>query len=132
MLDIYVGNIPSRANEIELEELFDEVAGQQPLDSILTSLLLKLNGAAASKIAKFTMVETERGKYNRYCRISGNRRGKAKKIIARLSGAGLHGQVLEVRPFYPRIMTNDRRRAGWSFRRWLGVERRVSERRNDV
>lgn len=129
MLDIYVGNLPERANTAELRELFVDVAGQKPLVSFLSAFLSNYRNVPVNEALKFTMVETGHGV--RYCRISGNSHSAAKKMIGKLSGAGLHGQVLEVRPFYPRKIANDRRRAGWHFRRWLGVERRANERRDE-
>jgi hypothetical protein len=133
MLDIYVGNLPDRTNVGELRELFDGVVGHKPRGSFLGSLfprfLRKYKQVLPATVEKFTIIESGPGCRGRYCRISGNSRSTAKRIITQLSGAGLHGRALEVRPFHLRKMTNDRRRAGWHFRRWLGVERRVNERR---
>lgn len=131
MLDIYVGNLPDRASVAELRELFDEVVGHKPRGSFLGSFFSSYRNLPVDEPPKFTMVAPVQGRHARYCRISGNSQSAANKIIGQLSGAGLYGQVLEVRPFYPRVMTNDRRRAGWHFRRWLGVERRMNERRDE-
>jgi len=131
MLDIYVGNLPNRANVAELRELFDEVVSYKPRGSLLGSLLSSYRNLPVAEPPKFTMVDSVPGHHARYCRISGNSQSSANKIIGQLSGAGLYGQVLDVRPFYPRAVANDRRRAGWHFRRWLGVERRMGERRNE-
>ena len=139
MLDIYVGNLPDRANVAALRELFDDVVRHKPRGSFLGSFLSRYLPSYLSSYRnspvdaplQFTMVNPVQGRRARYCRISGNSQSSASKIIEQLSGAGLYGQVLEVRPFYPRVMTNDRRRAGWHFRRWLGVERRMSERRDE-
>lgn len=131
MLDIYVGNIPERANVEELRELFNEVVRHKPRGSFLGSFLSGYRNAPVVESPRFNMVAAVQGRHGRYCRISGNSHSAANKIVSQLSGAGLYGQVLEVRPFYPRVIANDRRRAGWHFRRWLGVERRMSERRDE-
>ncbi|HEC18301.1 MAG TPA: RNA-binding protein [Gammaproteobacteria bacterium] len=129
MLDIYIGNLPDRARIDELRELLDEVVGPQPTGSIFGGILPRVGKKRPSDFVRFTLVADAPAGQGRYCRVSGQSRVIAKRMIAQLSGVGLHGQVLEVRPFYPRDISNDRRRAGWHFRLWLGVERRIGERR---
>jgi hypothetical protein len=157
VLDVYVGNLPGRISVDDLHELFDGVAGQktfglrkglqrallqdlwlEPLMSALSARLPWAKNFLAAfqktpQVAElnFTMVNDAQGQFARYCRISGYSHSRAIRLIEQLEGVGLLGRVLEVRPFYSRILTNDRRRAGWHFRRWLGVERRVGERRHE-
>ena len=134
MLDVYVGNLPGRVSTDDLRDLFSGVtesslASRLSWTQNLFSLVRKAPQAAE---LSFTMVDASQGHPSRYCRVSGYSRSNATQVIEQLTGAGLHGKTLEIRPFYPRILTNDRRRAGWRFRRWLGVERRLSERRGRV
>lgn len=147
MLDVYVGNLPARVSANDLRELFDGVSGQNLFGlkkdsghvSLIALLLAHVPWAQnfLSHFRKkpqaaeldFTMVYAAQGQSSRYCRVSGYSRSSANQLIAQLEGAGLQGRVLDVRAFYPRNLTNDRRRAGWRFHRWLGVERRANERR---
>lgn len=140
MLDIYVGNLAARASVDDVRELFNGVSKGQTIGSRVRA---RLSGLLAHTFPErfhysppdsgltFTLVENMQGAYARYCRVSGGSRVVATTLISQLEGAGLHGRALEVRPFYPRTFTNDRRRAGWRFHRWLGVERRQNERRHE-
>jgi hypothetical protein len=143
VLDIYIGNLPARATVTDVRALVDGVVGEKLLGANSASgvgarlrkplsFLSRLLQSKQQAAPEFTLVEDKAGQFARYVRISGSSRLVAKHIITQLSGAGLHGHALHVRPFYPRILTNERRRAGWRFRRWLGAERRVAERRADV
>jgi len=151
VLDVYVGNLSARISVADLRELFADVAEQSAfgkgvrkgasLALFLSSIVARVPWAQTffasirkipqSDELSFTMVDDARGQFARYCRISGYSRDLATRLITLLAGAGLQGQVLEVRPFYSRNLNNDRRRAGWRFHRWLGVERRVGERRHE-
>lgn len=149
VLDVYVGNLSARVSVADLRELFDELVEQSASDfrkgaslvSILASIVARVPWVrtffgSSQKIPQadkvsFTMVDDAQGRFARYCRISGYSREVATRLITLLAGVGLQGQVLEVRPFYRRVLNNDRRRAGWRFHRWLGVERRVGERRHE-
>lgn len=159
MLDLYVGNLSRRVSVDDVRDLFDGVNQKQTFglrqglrDGLRKGLSKspKVQAIAASLLAPaswaknlltgarnvpqdveltFTMVECKQGQFGRYCRISGYTRGRANKLIEQFSGVGFQGQALEVRPFHSRDLDNDRRRAGWHFRRWLGVESRAKERR---
>lgn len=137
MLDVYVGNLPGRVSADDLRELFDGVVGQNVAGKGSIAARLSWTQNLFSFVRKtpqttelaFTMVDAAQDKSARYCRVSGCSHSFASQLISQLEGVGLHGKVLEVRPFQPRILTNDQRRAGWRFHRWLGVERRVGERR---
>jgi hypothetical protein len=160
VLDVYVGNLPKRISVDDLHELFDGVMGQKtfasrkgsqqglprglrpdvwlaPLAAILArvswaqNLLSNIRKIPRAAELNFTMVSDAQGHFARYCRVSGYSRSRATRLIEQLAGVGLQGRVLEVRPFYTRNLSNDRRRAGWQFHRWLGVERRVGERRRE-
>ena len=150
MFDVYVGNLPGRISVDDLHELFDGVTGQKTrglpqrglrAGSLMSALLARvpwaqeifasLRKTPRAAELNFTMINDAQGQFARYCRISGYSRPLATRLIEQLAGVGLQGRVLEVRPFYPRILSNDRRRAGWHFRRWLGIERRLSERRHE-
>ena len=141
MLDVYVGNLSGRVSANDLRELFDAISGQKSLlaQPLMVALLARIPWAqhVLSFFRKnpqdaelhFTMVDPAQGQATRYCRVTGYTRSSASRLIHQLKGAGLQGRPLEVRPFYLRSLTNDPRRAGWRFHRWLGVERRTGERR---
>jgi len=134
VLDIYVGNLPVHASADELHQMLGGVVGRQSVGSLAVSSLTRkvLNGLGVLDQGfepQFTVVESTSA---RYCRISGHSRDVANKMIAQLSEAGLNENTLDVRPFHVRERGNDRRRPGWRFRQWLGVEQRKSERRAAV
>jgi len=131
LFDIYVGNLPDHASADELHQLLVGVVGRQSLGmmsvSALTQKILNsLGGTDGESEPQFTVVESASA---RYCRIWGHSRDVANKMIDALSGVALSDNALDVRPFHVRNRSNDRRRAGWRFRRWLGVEQRDDERR---
>lgn len=130
MLDVYVGNLSNRVRVDDLRELFDGMSGQKSMVSVLVQMILaSFRQSPRNTEPQFSVVDDAQGRFVRYCRVSGYSRVVANRLITRLAGASLHGQMLEVRPFYPRAVANDPRRAGWHFRRWLGAENRVVERR---
>lgn len=144
---MYVGNLPRRVSADDLRELFNSVAGQSTfgrrkggwLGSLLVSLLVRTSWGKEifSRVRKFpqtvdlsfTMVDVAQNQSVRYCRVSGYSQSLATQLMEQLAGVGLQGCELEVRPFFSRVVSNDRRRAGWHFRRWLGVEYRQADRR---
>ena len=146
MLDVYVGNLSGRVSVDDLRELFDGVLGRNTFGlrkAAWTNALIALLGRAPwaqrflSRLQKipqdtelsFKMVDAAEGQSSRYCLVSGYTRSSAARLIRQLEGAGFQGRALDVRPFQQRILDSDPRRAGWRFHRWLGVERRVAERR---
>lgn len=144
MLDIYVGNLPASVSVEDLRELFAAAPGHRlsvtrkglgmaalwVSDSWAQHLFADIHQGALSTEPNFTLVEDEQGRFARYCRVSGYSRSSVALLITQLAGVGLQGRVLEIRPFQPRNLSNDRRRAGWHFRRWLGIEGRRGERRH--
>ena len=130
MLDVYIGNLPNRVNVDDLRELFDGVSGRKSMVSVLRQKIIANLGNTPRNIEpKFSVVDDTQGHFARYCKVSGYPRATASRLIRQLSGLSLHGQMLEVRPFYPRALANDPRRTGWHFRRWLGAENRIADRR---
>jgi hypothetical protein len=79
---------------------------------------------------RFYLIQSAQGCFPPYIRISAYPRQEGQLLIARLVGISLLGKTLEIREFRERSLDNDRRRAGWHFRRWLGIERRQGERRS--
>lgn len=141
MLDIYIGNLPARASVEDVRGLVGSLVGEYVLKSctgagifarLRQKLLAMLKGQQLNDAPSFTLVEAKPGRFARYCHVSCSSRDESKHIISQLSGAGLLGYALEVRPFYQRAPSNERRRSGWHFRPWLGVERRLAERRAEV
>ena len=148
MLDVYVGNLSCRVSADDLRELFDGVLGRNTFGLrkvTWTNALIALLGGASwaqsflSRLQKipqdtelsFKMVDAAQGQSTRYCLVSGYTRSSATRLIRQLEGAGLQGRALDVHPFQLRFSNSDPRRAGWRFHRWLGVERRVAERRHE-
>lgn len=130
VLDVYIGNLPNRAGVDDLRELFDGVSGQKSMASVLAKkILANCANTPRNTEPQFSVVSDAQGRYMRYCRVSGYSHAAATRLITQLTGLSLHGQILEVRPFYPRALANDPRRVGWHFRRWLGFEGRVADRR---
>ena len=134
VLDVYIGNLSNRVGVDDLRELFDGVSGQKSMVSVLASVLAKkilanFGNTPPKTEPQFFVVNDAQGRFMRYCRVSGYSRAAATRLITQLAGLNLHGQMLEVRPFYPRALANDPRRAGWHFRRWLGAESRMADRR---
>ena len=141
MLDIYIGNLPRRASVEDVRGLVGSLVGEYILSSctgaglfarLWQKMRTKLKGQRPDDAPSFTLVEPKAGRFARYCHVSCSSRDESKHIISQLSGAGLLGNALEVRPFYQRDLSNERRRAGWRLRPWLGVERRLGERRLSV
>lgn len=144
MLDIYVGNLPATVSVEDLRELFAAAPGHRPSvarrglgmavlwvsESWARHRVAGLHQGHPSSEPSFTLVEDAQGRFARYCRVSGYSRSSVALLITQLAGVGLQGRVLEIRPFQPRNLSNDRRRAGWHFRRWLGIEGRRGERRH--
>ncbi|MBN4079136.1 RNA-binding protein [Beggiatoa alba] len=135
MLDIYVGNLPGRVEANEVREWFDDVTDLQSVGlsvwhKIFDKVFNFFKGGRAGIEPRFTVVSDAQGRFAGYCRISGYSRTVASRLIAQCADVELYDRRLDVRPFYPRVLTNDRRRLGWYFRYWLGVEQRVGERRH--
>ena len=150
MLDVYVGNLSGRVSADDLRELFDGVLGRNTFGlrkaawalrkaaiallgraSWAQGFLSRLQKAPQDTELSFKMVDAAQGQSTRYCLVSGYSRSSANRLIRRLEGAGFQGRALDVRPFQLRISNSDPRRAGWRFHRWLGIERRVAERRRE-
>ena len=145
MLDVYVCNLSGRVSATDLRELFEGISGRGVLGlkkgAGLAMLLARAPWAQnvlsffrktpQSTELNFTMVDAAQGQSTRYCLVSGYSHSSAIRLIKQLEGAGLQGRAMEVRPFHPRTLTNDPRRPGWRFHRWLGVERRARERRSE-
>jgi hypothetical protein len=138
VLDIYIGNLPARASVEDVRGLVGGIIGTHILNScngagigarLRKKLLAWFNIRQPNDAPSFDLVEGRMGRFARYCRISCSSSTVTELILSQLSGAGLLGYELEVRPFYSRNPKNERRRAGWHFRQWLGVERRLAERR---
>lgn len=138
MLDIYIGNLPARASVEDVRGLVANLVGEYVLNScsgtgifarLKKKLLAQFKGRVVDDAPSFTLVEAMPGRFARYCHISCSSSDETKHIIRELSGAGLLGYALNVRPYFRRNLKNERRRASRRFRHWLGVERRVGERR---
>ncbi len=56
----------------------------------------------------------------------------AQKAIKKLSGGILRGETIELREFYHRSYSNERRALNWREKPWSGLERRNQERRKKV
>jgi hypothetical protein len=54
---------------------------------------------------------------------------EAERLVRQLKGASLHGRTIEVREYYKRSYSHERRALGWRDRPWDGVERRSQDRR---
>jgi RNA recognition motif-containing protein len=130
VLDVYIGNLSNRVGVDDLRELFDGVSRRKSMVSVLAKKILANFGKPPRNTElQFSIVSDAQGRFMRYCRVSGYSRAAATRLITQLAGLSLHGRMLEVRPFYPRALVNDPRRAGWHFRRWLGAESRMADRR---
>lgn len=133
MIEVFVGNLPSRANVQDVRDLFNAARGLKLKGSWLSRqgkrLLRRLLRRPAVNAPHFYLVETNHGRFPRYIRISAYPRREGQLLISHLVGINLLGNALEIREYRQRNPVNDRRRAGWHFHRWLGVERRGGERR---
>jgi hypothetical protein len=133
MIEVFVGNLPSRATVQDVRDLFNAADNLKRKGGWLgrqgKRLLRRLLRHPAETGPRFYLIETHHGRFPRYIRISAFPRQQGQQLIARLVGINLLGKALEIREYQSRNPANDRRRAGWHFRRWLGVERRAAERR---
>jgi hypothetical protein len=134
MIEVFVGNLPSRARVQDVRDLFDAARKLKPKGSLLARwggrLYRFLMRRPAAGAPRFYLIESAQGRFPPYIRISAYPRQEGQLLISRLTGINLLGNTLEVREFRARALDNDRRRAGWHFRRWLGIERRRGERRS--
>ena len=54
----------------------------------------------------------------------------AERLIRQLKGVSILGRIVEVREYYKRNYSHERRAPGWRDRPWSGIERRCQERRS--
>jgi hypothetical protein len=133
MIEVFVGNLPSRASIQDVRELFETAWKLKPKGSLMARwgerLYRRLLQRPAASAPRFYLIESAQGRFPPYIRISAYPRQEGQMLITRLAGINLLGNTLQIREFRARTLDNDRRRAGWHFRRWLGIERRQGERR---
>ncbi len=106
---VFVGNLPKTAVERDL----CQIARLDPA----TPLRIIKKRARTGEMLRYALIPVTDGK-------------QARRLISRLNGYGWQGQRLAARLYQPRVAGNEQRRIDWRTQRWIGVERRCTERRN--
>jgi|GEM_PF-1346874 len=106
---VFIGNLPKTAAEKDL------------------CLIARLDPATPLRIIK---KHTRSGEMRRYALIPVTDRKQARRLVKRLHGYHWQGQPLSAHLYQQRIAGNELRRVDWRAQTWIGVERRLTERRN--
>jgi len=110
-MDVFVGNITEKTNEIVLERLFQKFC--------------------KSAHVRFIKRQTS-GARIRYACVEIDPDKQAKRAIKMLNNSVFDGQLIMLRPFNHRASFNERRATGSKNRKWAGSDKRRGERRGYI
>ena len=129
-MEIFIGNLPEKTDAGELCRIFEEVSKPNGLLALLPKSRAQKRRSITSP--QYKVVEAAGENATHYGHVVLYPDSLARRAIIKLQGATLRGEPIFVREFIHRAYINDQRLIGWRYRRWSGVERRLSERRQGM
>jgi len=123
-MEIFIGNIPKEMNGFELRRFVNGI-----LESRKPSVWPFIKNKEPSELS-FKIVEkhTASGSY-RYAIATIEPKSVAVECIGLMNKRFFQKTPLEVREYIPRSYMNERRSVNWREKEWLGIERRMGDRR---